>query len=286
MITLDQIKASPAYIGSFKSAMYEVGNFWAKHGHMRIYFEADKLNKLAETSLDTSSKHYYNLLTDKFHIDGDDEDLEQIKEALDHRARVLFVNDPYIKETAEELGTTVEELREVLDVSLYILKLNYEPKYHKTPSGEVFLQNGKVFLKISSKFVPDNHDEYDRLDGGIPLVSEHHLIEAIDVTDTPEGQEHLKEAKAKQLRAKYIAEIKKNIREAGTPIERVNGYLIPQPAGEVLSDSFDNYGSGERLIETPTEYWYLINNGGDGDDWSRNTVSTGGAGAYGWRLAK
>lgn len=286
MITLDQIKASPAYIGSFKNAMYEVGNFWAKHGHMRIYFEADKLNKLAETSLDTYSKHYYNLLTDKFHIDGDDEELEQIKEALERRARVLFVNDLYIKETAEELGTTVEELRELLGVYDYILKLSYAPKYYKTPLGEVFLQKGKVLKKISSKFVPDNHDEYDRLDGAISLVSEHHLIEAVDVTDTPEGQKLLAEYKANQLKAKYIIEIKKNIQEAGTPIERVNGYPIPQPEGAVLSDTFNINGTGERLIETPTEYWYLINNGMDGDDWSRNTVATAGAGAYGWRLAK
>ena len=32
------------------------------------------------------------------------------------------------------------------------------------------------------------------------------------------------------------------------------------------------------------EIWYIENNGMDGDDWSRNNVMTGGAGAIGWMI--
>jgi hypothetical protein len=42
----------------------------------------------------------------------------------------------------------------------------------------------------------------------------------------------------------------------------------------------------ETLVgaEGPRAIWYVVNNGADGDDWSRNNVRTGGAGAIGWRL--
>lgn len=46
------------------------------------------------------------------------------------------------------------------------------------------------------------------------------------------------------------------------------------------------YGGGTWVVIEPGEnyFWYVRNNGADGDDWSRNNVSTGGAGAIGYRL--
>lgn len=65
-----------------------------------------------------------------------------------------------------------------------------------------------------------------------------------------------------------------------------NTGVLPQaesPEGEIILDSFNIYGSGERIIISESTAWYLLNNGMDGDDWSRNNVATGGAGAIGWK---
>jgi len=48
------------------------------------------------------------------------------------------------------------------------------------------------------------------------------------------------------------------------------------------------YGGGEWFVvekdPSGTEYvWHVLNNGRDGDDWSKNNVDTGGAGAIGYR---
>lgn len=54
--------------------------------------------------------------------------------------------------------------------------------------------------------------------------------------------------------------------------------------GQVFFDSFDIYGFGSKIVLEPTKIWLLKNNGSDGDDWSRNNITTGGAGAIGWQI--
>jgi len=46
------------------------------------------------------------------------------------------------------------------------------------------------------------------------------------------------------------------------------------------------YGGGEWYVDTGENIWKCINNGMDGDDWSQNNISTGGAGAIGYIYAK
>jgi hypothetical protein len=61
-----------------------------------------------------------------------------------------------------------------------------------------------------------------------------------------------------------------------------------RPAGEeIYIDKHSiGYGGGTWVVIEPGEnyFWYVKNNGADGDDWSRNNVMTGGAGAIGYRL--
>lgn len=47
----------------------------------------------------------------------------------------------------------------------------------------------------------------------------------------------------------------------------------------------DIYGGGKWLAKDGTYLYHVRNNGMDGDDWSRNNVRTGGAGAIGRRVA-
>lgn len=58
----------------------------------------------------------------------------------------------------------------------------------------------------------------------------------------------------------------------------LNGDWIENPI-----DPPDVYGGGSWFVvdENTKELWYVENNGADGDDWSRNNVRTGGAGAIG-----
>lgn len=62
------------------------------------------------------------------------------------------------------------------------------------------------------------------------------------------------------------------------------------PAGPVVLDGDklcgepDIYGGGSWFVIQPDAIWWVENNGADGDDWSRNNVRTGGAGAIGWRI--
>lgn len=44
------------------------------------------------------------------------------------------------------------------------------------------------------------------------------------------------------------------------------------------------YGGGYLFIISDDELWFIRNNGADGDDWSRNNIETGGAGAIGWTV--
>lgn len=156
-----------------------------------------------------------------------------------------------------------------------ILKL--DAHYPVPPVGELMLHKG-----IAYKIIGNTDTHSSNIYGYRP---EQRVIEVIDITFTAEGQLLIADEAIKQDKLRTARYLKMRAKADGTPIERVNGELVEQPQGTVLLDSFDGYGAGERLIETGMEYWYLINNGADGDDWGRNTVKTGGAGAFGWILS-
>jgi len=58
------------------------------------------------------------------------------------------------------------------------------------------------------------------------------------------------------------------------------------PAGETVEIlPLTLYGGGEWFVVADEHIWAVRNNGADGDDWARNNVRTGGAGAVGHRVA-
>lgn len=79
----------------------------------------------------------------------------------------------------------------------------------------------------------------------------------------------------RQVAVKRIAD---EIREMGNRPEGDN-----QPEGRCYLNTQDIYGGGSWFVIGSDWIWYVQNNGADGDDWSRNNVRTGGAGAIGWR---
>ena len=56
------------------------------------------------------------------------------------------------------------------------------------------------------------------------------------------------------------------------------------PEGHRYIDTHNIHGSGDWFVVGADWIWYVKNNGLHGDDWSRNNVLTGGAGAIGWRI--
>jgi len=100
--------------------------------------------------------------------------------------------------------------------------------------------------------------------------------EAAPIRDKRERGERAKQAAAR------LDEIKTMIRTDGDRPGSYDEQVTPE--GRTELDTRNIYGGGEWLV-IGTEYiWCVRNNGSDGDDWSRNNVRTGGAGAIGWRI--
>ena len=74
----------------------------------------------------------------------------------------------------------------------------------------------------------------------------------------------------KENAAKYIEGFEKM---------RVDGERIDNPCNQE-----NIYGGGEWFVIQKKWIWKIVNNGMDGDDWSKNNVETGGAGASGVRV--
>ncbi len=94
-------------------------------------------------------------------------------------------------------------------------------------------------------------------------------------------QERIEAKQRQKKRGVKIKEIAADIREEGERPEGTN-----DPEGDVINIGKGQtpYGGGEWFVIGSEWIWYVQNNGSDGDDWSRNNVRTGGAGAIGWRV--
>lgn len=86
-------------------------------------------------------------------------------------------------------------------------------------------------------------------------------------------------AQARQERSAEIAALADQIRETG---EKPDGWHRVE--GERVLNTQDAYGGGAWFVIGDDYIWHIVNNGGDGDDWSVNNVVTGGAGAIGYRI--
>lgn len=94
-----------------------------------------------------------------------------------------------------------------------------------------------------------------------------------------------KKAAEKEAREKRIYEIENKIKKTENYAQNINPKDLD---GEVLLDTFDAYGGGERIIANDRWLWWIQNNGGDGDDWSVTNVygGPGTPGGIGWRIPR
>jgi len=172
-------------------------------------------------------------------------------------------------------------------------------------SAEVPRETWRKIAKYFSKF---GRDEEDALDGELYgwLTAQPEAVEKIlnvreELTLTYRREQAKKrkeeeEKKAQELQAK-LNDIEKAFENAEYPDPkkeapeeaaqfqsvyekmRVEGEKIQHPVNPE-----NIYGGGEWWVIQPEWIWYIRNNGFDGDDWGRNNVQTGGAGAIGVRV--
>jgi hypothetical protein len=151
-----------------------------------------------------------------------------------------------------------------------------------------------VWRKISKYFEKFYRDEEDALDGELIgwLTAQPEVVEKIlnvreELTLTyrreqAKKRKEEKEKKAKELQEK-IDDIKKAFENAEYPNPgnkmRVEGEVIQHP-----TNPKNAWGGGEWWAIQENWIWHIRNNGFDGDDWGRNNIETGGAGAIGVRV--
>ncbi|MBD3195329.1 MAG: hypothetical protein GF317_09755 [Candidatus Lokiarchaeota archaeon] len=99
--------------------------------------------------------------------------------------------------------------------------------------------------------------------------------------------EKQKKAKIKLLRQELAGKIGKYIKENG---EKPDRWVSPEGEEIETPSTRDSttriYGGGEWFVISNKYIWFVKNNGADGDLWTVNNVSTGGAGAIGFRIPK
>ena len=141
-----------------------------------------------------------------------------------------------------------------------------------TPGQVVYAKGTYVVILSASK-------QYYREDGLSFGVGDDrgHMFAAVARRATDEESATLRAERDRKLET-HRTELAMQIMKAG---ERPPGPVLP--GGTRISDRQDIYGGGDWFVLS-TDVWYVRNNGGDGDDWSHNNVSTGGAGAIGWRV--
>lgn len=135
-----------------------------------------------------------------------------------------------------------------------------------------------------------------RIDDEDPSVHGHHLLGFEGAVGCVVEYRMLTEAEQAQVDAEKAARAQEAAAAAEVAAERaaliamVTGAGAEQPEGhhrpegDMLAGAPDAYGGGDWFVVGDTHIWFVRNNGSDGDDWSRNNVTTGGAGGIGWRV--
>ena len=166
----------------------------------------------------------------------------------------------------------------------------------------------ETWRKIAKYFEKFYRDEEDALDGELIgwLTAQPEVVEKIlNVREEltleyrrreAEKRREEKKKKAQELQAK-LNDIEKAFENAEYPDPEKEapgeaaqfrpGYEKMRVEGEVIQHPThpeNVYGGGEWWVIQPEWIWHVRNNGFDGDDWGRNNVQTGGAGAIGVRV--
>jgi hypothetical protein len=124
-------------------------------------------------------------------------------------------------------------------------------------------------------------------DSGYVYIAECRAATPEEIAPVAQAKElRQKEQEQKVQAEKDLHQVVEDIQHGELPPRNPDGTgLVPR--GQVLDISGKNhqmYGGGDWFVIGSDYIWYVKNNGADGDSWDANNVSTGGAGAIGWRV--
>lgn len=164
------------------------------------------------------------------------------------------------------------------------------------PSNNLPAMNTPVRLFTDRIVVFEGTGKSFRIDENHPSLEGSHLLghegeygcycyyreaTADEIADLAKSEQSASgEREREDMRRTELIKIRDMITTQG---ERPDG--MNQPEGNRHHDTQNIYGSGDWFVIGQQWIWYVKNNGMDGDNWSRNNIRTGGAGAIGWRIA-
>lgn len=156
---------------------------------------------------------------------------------------------------------------------------------HSYLEGEVLELKGSGLVTVVS--ASEKYVKEDGLTFGVGAESGYIFSAKVRKATKAETKEYLEAKAARELvRTQYarVAGIGREIQKKGRMPPGDNVIV-----GEIHFESSVDlrlYGGGSWFVIEPDgeTLWYVQNNGGDGDMWEYNNVSTGGAGALGWRV--
>ncbi len=165
-----------------------------------------------------------------------------------------------------------------------------DSKLSRDEQNRILRQHGYRWEKITQDWLDDNDDF--TTEPGWHLyakdgreVSVRRAFREIEIGVEETRIEIWKAEQAELERVSLVKEID-TLRKAIARYIQDNGFRPEneQPDGDRLLDTQNIYGGGDWFVVGKSGIWYVRNNGMDGDDWSRNNVRTGGAGAIGWKI--
>lgn len=142
--------------------------------------------------------------------------------------------------------------------------------------GDVILDpKGTGYVKILKSW--ERYFKYDGMSFGVGddrgYIYSAIVRDATDDESLPLRDKEEKNALAKKDK-KEIANIGQKIKDTGERIDKDN------PVGKTFFSTRNIYGGGEEFIIGKEHIWYVMGNGGDGDNWSYNNIP----GAIAWRI--
>jgi hypothetical protein len=205
------------------------------------------------------------------------------REEIKARIPATFVNNvwaaPIHQVKEEQVKKLLEYLEGAEEERAAKWKSDHEPKVErKRPNrrGDHCLTCG-AWVEPGEGYLVDHWDN-----------DEDEMVYKVKHSDPKICEEVRERARIRQEEARTVGEARRNLRELSTQSK----YFVPgtghKPPGKTIwiDSKTAIYGGGSWVVIEPDEqhFWYVDNNGADGDDWSHNNVQTGGAGALGWRL--
>jgi hypothetical protein len=133
-------------------------------------------------------------------------------------------------------------------------------------------------LRADGKIEEQGFDDEKNKEYSVQLFWERIIAHKLE---DPEG---FAKEKAEELEKQKLWDAWQTIQKWEGEYPGKNENPIDFPQGEELIDAEfkpNIYGGGVWYVIQSDAVWIVQNNGSDGDDWSRNNVRTGGAGAIG-----